>query len=104
MYNTYNATIRELAASLLGGTALNYVGHRACVCGISAEERKERKHGELEEQARPKELAVGQERNRLHRATRNGAWLSAIPHCLNVMELYWEEFLDNLCLRYGLMP
>ena len=35
---------------------------------------------------------------------RNEAWLSAMPHCLNGMELSWEELRDNLRLRYGLMP
>ena len=42
--------------------------------------------------------------NCLHRATRNGAWLINVPHCLNSMELSQEEFRDNLRLRYGLMP
>ena len=32
------------------------------------------------------------------------AWRSAVPHCLNGMEFSQEEFWDNLCLRYGLMP
>ena len=41
--------------------------------------------------------------NRLHRARRNGAWLSAVPHRLNVTELSQEEFRDNICLRYGLV-
>ena len=45
-----------------------------------------------------------QEKNRLHRATRNGAWLSAVTHRLNATELSREEFRDNLRLRYGLMP
>ena len=58
----------------------------------------------MAELARLKDLAGGQERNRLHRLTRNGAWLSAIPHHLNGTELSREEFWDNLCLRYGLMP
>ena len=61
-------------------------------------------HFKLGEMARRKDLAGGQERNRLHRATRNGACISAVPHLLNGMELSWEEFRDNLCLRYGLMP
>ena len=34
----------------------------------------------------------------------NGAWIIAISHRLNGTELSWEEFQDNLCLRYGLMP
>ena len=61
-------------------------------------------HVELGELARQKDLTRGQERNRIHRATRNGAWISAVLHCLNVTELFQEEFQDNLRLRYGLMP
>ena len=61
-------------------------------------------HIELGKVARKKEMAGGQERNRLHRATRNGAWLSAVPHRLNGTEMYREELQDNLRLRYGLMP
>ena len=41
---------------------------------------------------------------RLHKAMRNGSWLSAVPHRLNGTELSTEEFWDNLSLRYGLMP
>ena len=58
---------------------------------------------ELAEVFRRKEQAGGQDRNRLHRATRNGAWLSAVPHHLNGTELSQEEFRDNLRLKYGLM-
>ena len=36
------------------------------------------------------EQAGGQEKKRLHRETRNGAWLSAVPHCLNGTELSQE--------------
>ena len=42
--------------------------------------------------------------HRLHMVTRNGAWLTAVPHRLNGTELSWEKFRDNLRLRYGLMP
>ena len=59
---------------------------------------------ELAEVFRRQDQAGGQERNHLHRATRNGAWLSAVPQRLNGTELSQEEFLDNICLRYGLMP
>ena len=51
-----------------------------------------------------KYLSGGQEMNRLHRATRNGSWLSSVPHLLNGTELSQEELQDNLRLRYGLMP
>ena len=50
------------------------------------------------------EQAGRQGKNRLQRALRNGEWLSAVPHRLNGTELSWEEFWDNIFLRYGLMP
>ena len=58
----------------------------------------------MAELARRIELAGDQERNRLHRTMRNGAWLSAVTHGLNVMDLSLEEFRDNLCLKYEVMP
>ena len=51
-----------------------------------------------------KDIAGGQERNRLNKVTRNGEWISALIHHLNGTELSWEEFRDNIRLRYGLMP
>ena len=59
---------------------------------------------DLRELARWKELTRGKESNRLHRETRNRAWLSAVPHRLNGTELSQEEFCYNIFLRYGLMP
>ena len=59
---------------------------------------------EISELFERQEQAGRQEKNRLHRSTRNGAWISAVPHRLNGMELSREEFQDNLRLRYGLMP
>ena len=53
--------------------------------------------------ARQKDLAGFQESNRLHRVTRNRAWLGAILHRLNGKEISWEEIRDNLRLRYGIM-
>ena len=44
--------------------------------------RTKRKHVELVNLARQKKLAVGQERNCLHRAMRNGTWLSTVPYRL----------------------
>ena len=58
----------------------------------------------MEDMDRQKELVGCQDSNRLHRATRNGEWLIAIPYLLNSTELSQEEFWDNLRLRYGLMP
>ena len=58
----------------------------------------------MQEMDRQENLARGQERSNLHMATSSGAWLSAIPHCLNGTELSQEEFQDNLCLSNRLMP
>ena len=69
--------------SLLGGTVLNYVGHRACVYGDGTGARKERKYVEMAELDKQNDLAGVQEKDRLHRATRNWAWLSNIINCRN---------------------
>ena len=89
--------------SLLGGNSLNYVGFRACVCRVSLPARCEHMHVKLKDLYRQKELAGGQDKNRFHRETRNGAWLRSVPYRLNSTELAWEELQDNLCLRHGLM-
>ena len=91
-YNTSKAASREMVHSLLGGSVLNYVGHRACIGKASLTTRRTNMHVDLGEVARQKELAGIQERNHLHRATRNGAWLSDVPHRLNGTELFCEEF------------
>ena len=69
----------------------------------SVSARKERKHVEMADLARQKGITGGQDINRLHRARRNGAWLSAVPHRLNGTELSRDEFQDNLRHRYGMM-
>ena len=66
--------------------------------------RREKMNIELGDLVRQKGLASGQDKNRVHGKTRNGAWLRAVPHRRNGTELSREEFRDNLCLRYGLMP
>ena len=66
--------------------------------------KKERKHVDMADMDRKKEISGGQERNHLHKLTSNGAWLSAVLHRLNRTELTQKEFRDNICLRYGLMP
>ena len=103
-YNTSKAASGELVDSFLGGSDLNYVGHRACIRKASLVARRAKIHVELGELSRGKELAGGKKMNRLHRATSNGSWLIAVPHRINGTELSREEFRDNLRLRYGLMP
>ena len=72
-YNTSKAASRDLVDSLLGGSVLNYVGHRACIRKVSLAERCGKMHVELGEVNRRKELAGGQKSNLIHRATRNRA-------------------------------
>ena len=83
-YNTSKADSGELVDYILGGSALNYVGHRACVCKASLAAREAKMHIKLVELVRRKELAGDQERNRLYSATSNGAWLISLLHRLNV--------------------
>ena len=72
-YNTYKAASGELLESLLGDFTLKYVGHRACIHRESAASQREIKYVELAIMDEKKELASGQDMNRLHRATRNWA-------------------------------
>ena len=64
-YNTSKAAIRELVDSLLGGSDLNYIDHRACVRKASLAARRAKMHVELGELESRKEQAGDQERNRL---------------------------------------
>ena len=71
-YNTSKAASRELVDSLLGGSVLNYVGHRACVCKASQTARLSKWSVDLSKLFKRQDQAGGQDENRLHRATRNG--------------------------------
>ena len=53
-YNTSKEASGELVDPLLGFSALNYVDHRACVCGESLAARREKMHVKLGELARQK--------------------------------------------------
>ena len=93
-----------LVGSLLGGTDLNYIAHKGCICRASADRRNQQ---EVEEKAVfliQKELADEAGLNCLQQEMENGAWLTAIPHHLNGTELSWEEFQENILLRYSIVP
>ena len=95
-YNTSKAASEILVGQLLGGTDLNYIAHKGCVCKASADGRK---HQELSKKAvltRRKDLSDRAVLNRLRQATENGSWITAISHRLNITELPWEEFQDNI--------
>ena len=79
-YNTSKVASKELVDSLLGGSILNYVGHRSCIRKAIQTARLSKISVELAEIFKRQELVGGQDKNRLHRSTINGAWLSAVPH------------------------
>ena len=70
-YNTSKADSRELVDSLLGGSVLNYVGHRACVRKASQTSRITKISVELADIFKRQDQAGVQEKNRLRRSTRN---------------------------------
>ena len=100
-YNTSKADSMELVDSLLEGSVLNYVGHRACVQKASQLARLSKRIVDMSELYDRKDQAGHQEKNRLHRATRNGSWLSTVPHRINGTELSWEDFRDNFASDMG---
>ena len=103
-YNTSKASSAVLVGTLLGGTNLNYVAHKGCICRASADGRNQQELAENAVLWRRKEMVDGMGLNRLRLETDNWAWLTAIPHCLNGTELSWEEFQDNLLLWYSIVP
>ena len=60
-YNTSKAASRELVDSFLGGSVLNYVGHRACIFKASQSARLSKRIVELSEIFNRQEQGVGQE-------------------------------------------
>ena len=72
---------------LLGGTKINYVGHRGFIRNVSDGSTKEMKRKYMSGMGRWKEEVGVQESNRLHMETSNGDWLTIIYHRLNGTEL-----------------
>ena len=68
-YNTPKAVSGELVDSLIGGSALNYVGHRECVYIARLATRCAKMHVELGDLDMQKNLSGGQKKNSLHMAT-----------------------------------
>ena len=61
-YNTSKTAGREMVESLLGGSVLNYVGHRACVCKASQTARLSKRSVNIAEIFKRQEQAGGQEK------------------------------------------
>ena len=77
---------------------LNYVVHRAYIRKTILVARKEQKKNYMEALRRSKGKVWGKERSCLDWATSNMSLLTYVYHCLNIMEIYPEEFRDNLCI------
>ena len=86
-YNTSKAASDVLVGSLLGGTKLNYVAQKGCVRRESVDGLKHQEFSEMLALTRQKELADRSGLNRLQWEVDNGAWITAISHCLNRTEL-----------------
>ena len=71
MYNTSKVASGKLVGSLLGGTALNYIYHRASVCRDIAGAKKERQYLEMTKLDIRKDLERCQERKCLQRSMGN---------------------------------
>ena len=65
--------------SLLGGSTLNYVGHRECVRKESLAARRANMYAELGELDRQKELAGGQDRK----------YFRCIKSIYNIISINW---------------
>ena len=72
-YNTSKAATEVLVDSILGGTNINYIAHKGCVCRESADRWEKRDFLETAVLTRWKELADGAVLNRLRQATDNGS-------------------------------
>ena len=103
-YNTFKASSEVLVGSLLGGTNLNYVEYKDCVCILSLGDQKQRDYSEKEVLTRRKDVAYRTGLNCLRQAIENWVWLKAIPQLLNGMELSREEFQDNIFSLVILCP
>ena len=66
-YNTSKADSREMVDSLLGGSVLNCIGHRAYILKARLAARRTKMHVDLGDLARWKYMTGSQEKNRLHR-------------------------------------
>ena len=75
-----------MVGSLLGGTDPNYVAYKSCVLRAISDGQNQRELVEKAVLTRQKELEDEAGLNRLRKETENGAWLTAIPHCLNGTE------------------
>eukprot|EP00957_Ditylum_brightwellii_P164681 12538525-Ditylum_brightwellii.AAC.1 len=93
-----------LVTSLLEGWKMPYAQHKACVRVGSLAARKAQTDRELQALEAMKEGKTTQAKNKLDRGKETRAWLKVIPNRLNGSELSEEEFRDNLCLRYGMIP
>ena len=82
-YNTSKADSGELVDSLIGGTALNYIGNRSCVCRESLAARREKMHVKLGDLDRKEEL----EETRIGTASigQRGMWHGLAPYRITLM-------------------
>ena len=104
LYQTSKEATDLLVQSLLSNSLLDNEAHAGCVRAAGNAARKER----VADGAAVVE-SVGQQkgpkvRKRLERMKETGAWLAAIPDRLSGTVLSYQEWHDNISLRYGWTP
>ena len=95
----------SLTTSLLERSELNtsdYINEATTLRQDLRKQRIEADAIDLETIIRETTSKVG--KLRLKRATKTGAWLTAMPDRLNGTELAADEFRDSLRIRFGLLP
>ena len=90
-------------ASLLAGGGLNTTEHRRQVQGAATAAREAREH---EEELFCQQLAhhrySRKDHKRLARIPKSGAWLTILPSRWHGTLLSYDEWRDNIRLRYGM--
>ena len=94
-----------MTASLLTVGGLNAAEHRRQVQGATTAAREAREHEEeLFRQQLAHHRSSRRDRKRLRRIPKSGAWLSILPSRWHGTLLSYDEWRDNIRLRYGMEP
>ena len=104
LYQTSTEATALLVNSLTSNSHLDNEAHAGCVRGAGTAARKERIADGKEVVEDISQRRGPKVRKRLERMMETGAWLTAIPDRMSGTELSFQEWHDNISLRYGMVP
>mgnify|MGYP006186617991 CR=1 FL=1 len=104
LYQTSTEATALLVKSLTSNSHLDNEAHAGCVRGAGTAARKERIADGKEVVEDISQRRGPKVRKRLERMMETGAWLTAIPDRMSGTELSFQEWHDNISLRYGMVP